>query len=162
MKLYFAHFCSSCMNEYNDMNISLLLGGHFSFLLEIFAIRNYTDGNILVYFLVYICKNLHRVYIEEEKCWVVEYLNALLYCIRSNGFQSGHSNACCHQHVWGFFLHCVLTNRETFSPTLVGVKWDLIVILICISIRTSFHHTWIQGTKMRTQSDVSEIFFQTG
>lgn len=29
--------------EYNNANLSLLLGGHLSFLLEIFAVRNYTD-----------------------------------------------------------------------------------------------------------------------
>lgn len=119
------------MNEYHNMNASLLLGGHFSFLLEIFAIRNYTDGNVLEYFLVYICKNFHRVHAKEGKCWVVEYLNALLYYIKIKWFPKWPhqftlqpacmrilSALCLHQHSETFFPHsggCIMISYCPFN-----------------------------------------------
>lgn len=49
----------------------LLLDGHLGLLFGIFAIKNYTNKNILAYILVHINNNLLRVYTQEGKCWIV-------------------------------------------------------------------------------------------
>lgn len=52
------------LHECNNANLSIfLLDDHLSFLLGVFAVRNYINKNIHVYNLVDISKNLCSVYI---------------------------------------------------------------------------------------------------